>query len=122
MLLLLFAVVFVCSAASTTGSAASAVPLSSATPFLGDLTPEWTKASKRDTVEGASSLADRVLPLDFGLPVAIGDKLYLNFSRGDGEQRLMEVCARIRDLPCPQWAPRPMGSCNLIHAHTENSD
>lgn len=34
---------------------------------------------------------EKHLPATFGSPVAVGDKMYVNFSRGDGRERLMEV-------------------------------
>ena len=70
----------ICAAATASRSASAAKAV--AVPVIGD--------AERD-----SGFSELKTPRTFGLPVAVGNKLYLNFSRGDGHQRLMEVM----DLP-----------------------
>jgi len=81
--LLTSAMVWCCCAAGAVRGIAPAAPSGS----RGDLVRER---------QPAGGCIERQLPPSFGQPVAVGSKLYVNFSRGDGHQRLMEVTQRAR--------------------------
>ena len=80
-------------------AAAAACPPGAASPAatsLGDLTSKplskqrMRAANEATPRAGTASWRERHIPADFGLPVAVGDKLCLNFSC-DGQQDLIEV-------------------------------
>ena len=54
--------------------------------------PAPSSVTRREPEHGAGGgWEGRHLPATFGSPVAVGDKMYVNFSRGDGHERLVEV-------------------------------
>lgn len=94
---LLGAVVFCCCNAIAVRCAAS--PLSRGEPAGLPRHPHPRVSVESDTAPRHRGWNEKELPTTFGMPVAVGNKLYVNFSRDEGYARLMEVIWRIKFGP-----------------------